>query len=257
VSYETIRYEIKGPLALITMDRAAKLNAISLAMLDELHAALSAATRDDRARAIALTGSGRAFASGSDLTEVQHRDLNKAMEPLVQGISEHLQRCPKPTIAAINGICYGGGLELALGCDLRVASTRARFATPEGKLGIIPGGGASQRLPRIVGRSWAMEMLVMGTELDAERAYQVGLVSRLVEPSELLPEVHRMADRIASFAPLVPLFMKAMVNYGMEGSLVAGLALEKFAQGALLETEDKKEGLEAFLGKRKPRWKGR
>jgi enoyl-CoA hydratase len=258
VSYENIVFEVDPPLALITINRPKRRNAISLATLREMHDALQQATREDSVRAIAVTGMGdRAFASGSDLNEVEHRDLTKAMEPLVQGISEHLQRCPKPTIAAINGLCFGGGLEVALGCDLRVASTNASFATPEGKLGIIPGGGATQRLPRIVGRSWAMEMLVMGTTIDAQRAYQLGLVTRLVEPEELMPEVRKMADHIGTYAPLVPLFMKAMVNYGMEGSMVAGLALEKFAQGALLETADKKEGLRAFLEKREPRWQGR
>jgi enoyl-CoA hydratase/carnithine racemase len=257
LSYENLQYEVEGPLALITIDRPGVLNAISLDTLRELHHAVEQANADACVRAIALTGTGRAFASGSDLNEVQHRDLTKAMEPLVQGIAEHLQRCPKPTIAAVNGICFGGGLELALACDLRVASTQALFATPEGRLGIIPGGGATQRLPRLIGRTWAMEMLIMGQRIDAERALQIGLVSRLVQPEQLLPEVRKMADHIAGYAPLVPLFMKAMVNYGMEGSLLSGLALEKFAQGALLSTEDKREGLSAFLEKREPRWKGR
>ena len=258
MAYENLLYQVEGPLALITIDRPDVLNAISLDTLGELHRAVDEANQDERVRAIALTGAGdKAFASGSDLSEVEHRDLKKAMEPLVQGIAEQLQRCPKPTIAAVNGVCFGGGLEVALGCDLRVASTRASFATPEGRLGIIPGGGATQRLPRIIGRTWAMEMLVMGRRLDAERALALGLVSRLVEPERLLPEVREMAAHIAGYAPFVPLFMKAMVNYGMEGSLGAGLALEKFAQGALLGTEDKAEGMRAFLEKREPRFKGR
>ena len=258
MAYEHVLYEVEGPLALVTIDRPDVLNAISLDALDELHAAVEEGARDERVRAIAVTGAGdRAFAAGSDLKEVEHRDLKQALEPLVQGIAERLQRCVKPTIAAIDGICFGGGLEVALGCDLRVATPRSSFATPEGRLGIIPGGGATQRLPRLVGRAWALEMLVMGRRLDAERALALGLVTRLVEPERLLPEVREMAEHIAGYAPLVPPFMKAMVNYGMEGSLGAGLALEKFAQGALLGTEDKAEGLRAFVEKREPRFKGR
>ncbi len=258
MSYENILYEAEGPLALITINRPGRHNAISLATLDDLHAAIERAARDEAVRVIAITGAGdKAFASGSDLEEVERRDLAKALEPLVQGVAEKLERTPKPTIAAINGICMGGGLEVALGCDLRIASRSARFATPEGKLGIIPGGGATQRLPRIVGRGWALEMLLMGETIDAEHALRIGLVTRLAEASELIPEVRRMAEHLASFAPLVPRFMKAMVHSGMEGSLAAGLAMEKFAQGALCETEDKAEGIRAFLEKRRPEWKGR
>ncbi len=258
MSYDNLLYEIEGPLALITINRAERHNAISLATLDDLHAAIGHAAEDEAVRVIAITGAGdKAFASGSDLEEVQRRDLWTAFTPLVQGVAERLERTPKPTIAAINGYCMGGGLEVALGCDLRIAASHAQFATPEGKLGIIPGGGATQRLPRLVGRAWAMEMLLMGETVDADRALQIGLVTRVVPPGELLPTVRAMATHLASFAPFVPRFMKAMVHSGMEGSLAAGLAMEKFAQGALCETEDKAEGIRAFLEKRRPEWKGR
>jgi enoyl-CoA hydratase len=258
MSYENLLYETRGPLALITINRPAKLNAISLGTVDELHVAIAAAADDPAVRVLAITGAGdKAFAAGSDLAEVVHRDLNKALEPIVQGIAERLERWPKPTIAAINGICFGGGLEVALGCDLRVAGRRARFATPEGKLGIIPGGGATQRLPRLVGRAWALDMLLMGEPIDAERALQIGLVTRLVDDADLLATVQRMAEHLAGFAPLVPRYMKAMVHAGMEGSLAAGLAMEKFAQAGLCETADKKEGLAAFMEKRPPKWTGR
>ena len=232
--YDNLLYEVEGPLALITINRADRHNAISLATLDDFHTAIQAAAADEAVRVIAITGAGeKAFASGSDLEEVERRDLAKALEPLVQGVAERLERTPKPSIAAINGYCMGGGLEVALGCDLRVASVNAKFATPEGKLGIIPGGGAPQRLPRIVGRGWALEMLLMGETIDAEAELRMGLVTRVVEPEELMPEVRRMADHLATFAPFVPRFMKAMVHSGMEGSLATGLAMEKFAQGAL------------------------
>ena len=257
-TFENVLYEVRGPLALITLNRPSKRNAISLGTLEELHQAVTLAEHDDAVRVLAFTGAGdKAFASGSDLAEVEHRDLKKALEPIVQGLAERLERLPKPTIAAINGLCYGGGLEVALGCDVRVASETAAFATPEGKLGIIPGGGATQRLPRIVGRGWGMHMLLMGEPIDAQQALAIGLVTKLTAPEALLDEVQAMAEHLATFAPFVPRFMKAMVHSGMEASLVAGLALEIFAQGALCETEDKKEGLRAFLEKRPPQWQGR
>lgn len=258
MTYENILYEVNGPMALITINRAAKRNALSLGTLDDIHAALDDAESNETVRVIVFTGAGdKAFAAGSDLSEVVDRDLKKALEPIVQGVAERLERSFKPTIAAINGFCMGGGLELALGCDLRVGTTTAQFATPEGKLGIIPGGGATQRLPRLIGRTWAMEMLLMGETMGAERALQVGLITRLVEPEQLMEEVDRMVNHLANFAPLVPQFMKAMVNYGMEGSQYSSMMLEKFAQSALMSTEDKKEGLDAFLNKRPPQWKGK
>jgi enoyl-CoA hydratase len=257
-SFTCILYEVMAPLALITMNRPDKHNAISLQTLAELQQAVSLAAAEEQVRVIAITGAGgRAFASGSDLAEVASRDLRKAMEPIVQGLARQLEELPKPTIAAIDGICMGGGLEVALGCDLRVCTPASRFATPEGKLGIIPGGGATARLPRIVGKGWALEMMLMGEPINAERALQIGLVTRMVEAPELIPEVSRMAEHLATFAPFVPHFMKTMVHQGMEGSVAAALTMEKFAQGALLQTEDKEEGISAFLAKRKPEFKGR
>ncbi|MDE0659858.1 MAG: enoyl-CoA hydratase/isomerase family protein [Gammaproteobacteria bacterium] len=258
MTYREIRYEAEGPLALVTINRPEKHNAISLATLRELQESVAAAAEHDNIKVIAITGAGgRAFASGSDLSEVLDRDLHKALEPIVQGLAEQLERTPKPTIAAIDGFCMGGGLEVALGCDLRIATPRSQFATPEGKLGIIPGGGATARLPRLVGRAWAMEMMLMGEPIDAKTALSIGLVTRLVEPEELIAQVRRMADHLASFAPFVPRTMKAMVHFGMEASMAGALMFEKYAQGALVQTEDKHEGITAFLGKRKPVFKGR
>tara|TARA_A100001037_G_C15085781_1_gene606607 strand:+ start:543 stop:1280 length:738 start_codon:yes stop_codon:yes gene_type:complete len=244
-------------MALITINRPDKHNAISLGTLDELQSAVSIAAADEKVRVITLTGAGdRSFASGSDLSEVLERDFKKALEPIVQGLAEQLEKTPKPTIAAINGICMGGGLEVALGCDLRIASPNAKFATPEGKLGIIPGGGACARLPRIVGRGWGLEMLLMGEAIDVERAFQIGLVTRVVREGSLIEEAKRMADHLSSFAPFVPRTMKAMVHFGMEASLAGALMLEKYAQGSLVQTEDKVEGITAFLEKRDPKFTG-
>ena len=233
MSFENILYSIEGPLALITINRAEKHNAISLATLDELNDAVDEAARTEEVRVISITGAGgKSFASGSDLSEVLDRDLKKALEPIVQGLADKLERTPKPTIAAIDGICMGGGLEVALGCDLRVATPKSRFATPEGKLGIIPGGGATARLPRIVGKGWGMEMMLMGEPIDANRALQIGLVTRIVESENLIAEVKSMADHLSQFAPFVPRTMKAMVHFGMEASLAGALIFEKYAQGA-------------------------
>ncbi len=258
MSFDNILYLEEGPLALITINRAEKHNAISLATLDELNEAVDQAAATEEVRVISITGAGgKSFASGSDLSEVLDRDFKKALEPIVQGLADKLERTPKPTIAAIDGICMGGGLEVALGCDLRVATPRSKFATPEGKLGIIPGGGATARLPRIVGRGWGMEMMLMGEPIDADRALQIGLVTRLVEPEELIPEIKRMADHLSQFAPFVPRTMKAMVHFGMEASMAGALMFEKYAQGALVQTQDKEEGIRAFLDKRKPSFKGK
>jgi len=256
--FECVLYEVKNALALITINRPEKHNAISLQTLSELQQAVDLAAADETVRVIAITGAGgRAFASGSDLNEVMNRDLKKAMEPIVQGLALQLENLPKATIAAIDGICMGGGLEVALGCDMRICSSRSRFGTPEGKLGIIPGGGATVRLPRIVGRGWAMEMMLMGEPVGAEQALQMGLVTCVMEADQLMTELERRAAHLATFAPFVPQFMKLMVHKGMEGSKEAALTMEKIGQGALLQTEDKNEGIDAFLNKRKPEFIGR
>ena len=257
-AFKNLTISMEAPLATITINRADKHNAISLETLDELHQAFEQAAGNDAVRVICVTGAGgRAFASGSDLSEVIDRDLKKGMEPIVQGLAAKFETSPKVTIAAIDGICMGGGLEIALGCDLRVCTPHSQFATPEGKLGIIPGGGATARFPRLVGKGWALEMLLMGEPIKADQALQIGLVTRIVEPEKLSQEVTLMADHLAGFAPFVPQFMKIMVQQGLEGSSDAALAMEKFAQSALLQTEDKQEGITAFLEKRKPEFKGR
>ena len=258
MKFKTIIYEIIESLAYITINRAHKHNAISLETLDELNKAVEIAAEDDNLRVISITGAGgKAFAAGSDLSEVLDRDLKKTLNPIIQGLALRLEAMPKPTIAAIDGICMGGGLEVALACDLRIATPKSQFATPEGKLGIIPGGGATARLPRIVGRGWGMEMLLMGEPVNAEKALHIGLITRLVESDQLKSEVVRIAKHLSSFAPFVPPTMKAMVHKGMDSSLSGALMLEKYAQGALVQTEDKREGISSFLEKREPKFKGK
>ena len=168
-AFENVLYSVRGPLALITINRPEKHNAISLATLDDLHGAVDQAAYDDAVRVIAITGAGARRLLRDQTYQVINRDFKKALEPIVQGLADKFERTPKPTIAAIDGICMGGGLEVALGCDLRVATPQSRFATPEGKLGIIPGGGATARLPRVVGRGWGMEMMLMGEPIGADQ----------------------------------------------------------------------------------------
>ena len=256
MSFENIKVKKIENLCLITINRPQKYNAISLATLSELEQALDQSANDNNVKVIAFTGEGKkAFASGSDFSEVKDRNLKKALEPIIQGLADKMEKTPKPIIAAINGVCMGGGLEVALGCDLRIATKNAIFATPEGKLGIIPGGGATARLPRIIGRSWGMEMLLMGESINAEKALKIGLVTRVVSQEDLIPEVIKMSKILSKFAPFVPRTIKAIVNFGMEGSLASALMFEKYAQGALVQTEDKKEGINAFLEKRPPEFK--
>jgi enoyl-CoA hydratase len=258
MQYKNILYDRINSLALITINRAHKHNAISLDTVEELNAAVDVSAQDPDVKVLAITGAGgKSFASGSDLNEVLNRDLKKALDPIIQGLTLKLERTPKPTIAAIDGICMGGGLEVALGCDLRIATPKSKFATPEGKLGIIPGGGATARLPRIVGRGWGMEMLLMGEPINSERALQIGLITRIVEPSDLKAEVCRMSEHLSKFAPFVPRTMKALVHSGMDSSLSGALMLEKYAQAALVQTDDKQEGISAFLEKRDPLFKGK
>lgn len=258
MKFKNILFKKIDTLALITINRAEKHNAISLNTLEDLNQAVDNSIIDDKIRVLAIAGAGgKAFASGSDLNEVLNRDLKKTLNPLIQGLALKLEGMPKPTLAAIDGICMGGGLEVALACDLRIATPKSKFSTPEGKLGIIPGGGATARLPRIVGRGWGMEMLLMGESISAKKALRIGLITRLVESEFLLDEVIRIAKHLSSFAPFVPPTMKAMVHKGMDSSLSGALMLEKYAQGALVQTQDKYEGISSFLEKRTPKFKGK
>ena len=258
MDFRNIHVEKTEELFLLTINRPDKRNAISLDALHELNLAMDKAAADDDIKVIAITGAGkRAFAAGADLNEVIDRDLKKALEPIIQGLADKMERIPKPILAAVNGVCMGGGLEIALGCDLRVASPNAIFGTPEGKLGIIPGGGATARLPRLVGKGWGMEMLLMGEPINAEKALQIGLVTRIVPQEELIAEIKKMSELLASYAPFVPRTIKAVVNFGMEASLAGALIFEKYAQGALVQTEDKNEGIKAFLEKRQPIFRGK
>ncbi len=248
-----------GLLSVITLDRPEARNALSLEMRDELERALVAFEADAGKRVAILTGAGdKAFCVGADLT---------APPPPSSGAAAQLDRgnrslvrdleLSKPLIAAINGMALGGGLELALLCDIRIASRTATFALPEVRIGSMPGSGGTQRLPRAVGVSQAMLLALSGERITADEALQMGLVGRVVEPADLLSTTLQIAERIADNAPLAVRMTRKAIREGMELPLAQGLALERTLFTIIRETEDRAEGRSAFREKRKPVFKGR
>jgi enoyl-CoA hydratase len=255
-----LRVAIDGAVATITLDRADKLNALTMAMLEALEAACTTIDHATTVRAVIVaSASDKAFCAGADILEWSPlggigmwqrwiRDGHRAFE--------RLARLRQPTIAAIGGIAYGGGLELALACDLRIAADNAVFGLPEPTLGIIPGAGGTQRLPRVVGLGRAKEMILTGARWDAARALEVGLVSAVVPPADLARTAREWADRVLALGPLAVRLAKASLNASSQMPLAAGLAYESAVQAITFESQDKHEGTTAFLEKRKPQFRG-
>jgi enoyl-CoA hydratase len=259
-SFETIIVERDGPVAVVTLNRPKVLNSINATMLAELGRALAALDADAEIRAIVLTGAGeRAFAAGADIGELNAlpnavAGVAKARDG--QGVTLLMERMRKPVIAAVNGFALGGGCELALGCDIRLASEKARFGQPEVQLGLMPGFGGSQRTARLLGRGMAMYMCLSGEHIDAQEALRAGLVEKVVAPDALLDEAKRIAGVIASKAPLAVEATKRAIDEGISLSTAAGLELEALHFGTLIDTNDFKEGTAAFLEKRAPNFTG-
>ncbi|HLJ67642.1 MAG TPA: enoyl-CoA hydratase-related protein [Chloroflexota bacterium] len=251
----------RGPAGIITINRPRVLNALSHETLQEISSAFDELVADPEVRAIIVTGSGdRAFAAGADIAELQ--SLATAQEGFEHSKSSHqllfkMQDAPKPVIMAVNGYALGGGCELALGGDIILASDNARFGQPEVNLGIIPGFGGTQRLPRLVGRTRALEMIFTGDQIKAEEAYRIGLVNRVVPADQLLAVAEEMAARIARKAPLAIAMAKRAVYEGLERSPREGNELEMRYFGDAVATDDRKEGTAAFLEKREPVWQGK
>ena len=253
-SYQHILLEPHGAVMVITLNRPQVLNALNAPMVAEIASALGVIAADPALRCVVLTGSGaRAFAAGADIAEMQ----GAAPDARVAGSWASIAAFPKPLIAAVNGLALGGGMELALICDISIASERARFGQPEINLGIIPGAGGTQRLARVVGKSLAMEMILNARMLSADEALRVGLVSSVYPAETLLHNALKTAQQIAARAPLAAIAAKRSVNAAFELSLAAGLALEREQFAALFATEDQREGMAAFLEKRRPVWKGK
>ncbi len=258
--FQLLIYEKKATLAYITINRPDAMNALSNALVEEFSQAFDLVEQDEDVRALIITGAGeKAFMAGADIKELEKRDyvLGRQQTRRRQQVFNRIAEMKIPVIAAINGFALGAGLELAIACTLRVACEEARLGSPEVNLGIIPGDGATQRLPRLVGFGRAMEMVLTGDQLDAQEAYRIGLVNKVVPRGELMETTKKLAEKIASKAPLAVQCAKEAVNRSMEVGIYEGLAHESYLHAFTCATDDKKEGVSAFLEKRKPNFQGK
>ena len=256
---ETILIERRGRVALITINRPDKLNALNIKTRQETAEALDELRTDDEIRVVVITGAGeKAFVAGADINEfagrsaIQHRTVMKA-----KSIFTAAEDFPKPIIAMINGFCLGGGCELALSCDIRIASDKSRFGQPEINLGIIPGGGGTQRLTRLVGEGKAMQMILTGEMIDAQEAYRIGLVNDVYPADQLESKTMELAGKIAEKSPVALAMAKTAVKNAARMNLREGLDQEIDLFALCFSSEDKEEGVRAFLEKRKADFKGR
>jgi enoyl-CoA hydratase len=257
MAYEFILVELDPPLGVITLNRPKVLNALSPELIGEVTAALAELGRDESVRAVVITGGPKVFAAGADIGDMAERGPVDQLQRDQTGRWAAIAAFSKPLLAAVNGYALGGGCELALMCDLIVAGDNARFGQPEINLGIIAGAGGTQRWPRTAGKYVAMEVNLTGVPVSAQRAYQLGIVNKVV-PAELTIEVaRRMGRRIAEKAPLAARLVKESVNQALETPLQQGLAVERRNFYFLFATEDQKEGMRAFLEKRRGVFKGR
>lgn len=260
MAFENIQLEIRGSIALLTLNRPKVLNALNAATLGELQSAINAVREDDSIRAAILTGAGeKAFAAGADIQELAKANgvNGRALALRGQAVFQALENCGKPVIACINGFALGGGCELALACTLRIASENAKLGQPEVKLGLLPGYGGTQRLPRLVDKGAALKLILTGEMISAAEALRIGLVDEVVAPDELLNRGEALARTIAGMAPVAVRYSIEAVNKGYNLPLGEALALEAALFGLACGTEDKAEGTAAFLAKRAPEWKGR
>lgn len=259
-SLETLLCEVSGKIATITLNRPKVLHALNAQVFDELEAIFNSLSNDPSIRAILITGAGdKAFAAGADINELValNRTIGEQKSLRGQAVFHLIETCGKPVIALINGFALGGGCELALACHLRIASDKARLGQPEVKLGLLPGYGGSQRLPRIVGPAAALKLLLTGEIIDAAEAFRIGLVNEVVPSEQLLSRGSELAQAIAAQAPLAVTACIEAVRRGAYLPLDAALRLEADLFGQLCATQDKAEGTKAFLEKRTPTWIGR
>ncbi|MEM4734077.1 MAG: enoyl-CoA hydratase-related protein [Candidatus Bathyarchaeia archaeon] len=259
-AYETIKVEREQSVLWIILNRAHRLNAFNDVMLEELGDVLDTAEKDPSVKCVVITGEGdRAFSAGADVTMFPKATPAKAEEfsRFGQKIFGKIEEMSKPVIAAINGFALGGGLELALTCDFRVAAEHAELGSPEIALGLIPGWGGTQRLVRIVGLAKAKEMVMLGERVKAEEALKIGLVHKVVHFDKLRDEVRALANRLAEGPPIAMRYAKHALNFGTQVPLEVGLRLESGLMGLTFSTEDLKEGVEAFMSRRKAEFKGK
>src|SRR5215470_580794 len=258
--FENIRLEKKNQIAYITIDRPKVLNALNMATMGELRTLFSDLKQDREVRVVILTGAGeKSFVAGADIGELQRNNPVEAKEYTHRGqaVLDLIENLGKPVIGCINGFALGAGCELAMACTMRLASESAKLGQPEVKLGIIPGYGGTQRLPRLVGKGLAMQLVLTGEVISAQEAHRIGLVNEVVPGAELIPRAESIAAKIMANAPLAVQYAMEAVNKGMEMTLAEGLYLEAVLFGIACATEDKAEGTKAFLEKRAAQFKGK
>jgi enoyl-CoA hydratase len=253
MNFENIIAESRQPIGLITLNRPEALNALSTPLMQELSEAIDEFEADSAIHVIVITGSDKAFAAGADIKEMQSKSyMDVYKEDFITRDWERVSRCRKPTIAAVAGFALGGGCELAMMCDILIAAENAKFGQPEIKLGIIPGSGGTQRLPRAVGKAKAMDLVLTGRMMDAEEAERAGLVSRIVPSRKLLEEALRVAAEIAAFSVPSVMMAKESVERAYETTLSEGVRFERRLFHSVFATDDQSEGMSAFAEKREP-----
>ncbi|HRK17827.1 MAG TPA: enoyl-CoA hydratase [Hyphomicrobiaceae bacterium] len=254
MAYQNILVETRGKVGIITLNRPAALNALNAELIGETNAVLDQWEADDAIGCIIITGSDKAFAAGADIKQMQTKTYMQAYKEDFIGVWDRVARCRKPTIAAVAGFALGGGCELAMMCDFIIAADTAKFGQPEIKLGVMPGAGGTQRLTRFVGKSKAMEMCLTGRMMDAAEAERCGLVSRVVPAADLLADAVKTAETIAAMSLPIVMMTKESVNRSYETTLAEGIRFERRVFHAMFSTADQKEGMTAFVEKRKPKF---
>ncbi|MBE6065208.1 short-chain-enoyl-CoA hydratase [Clostridium cochlearium] len=253
MDFKNLILEKDGKIAVLTINRPNALNALNSELLKELDSAIDCLSEDDEVLAVVLTGAGKAFVAGADIGEMKDLTVSEGRKfgTLGNKVFRKLETLEKPVIAAVNGFALGGGCEISMACDIRIASEKAKFGQPEVGLGITPGFGGTQRLARLVGPALAKELIYTADIIDAEEALRIGLVNKVVEKDELLDTAKKMANKIASNAPIAVKLCKSAINRGLQCDIDTGIAFEAEVFGECFSTEDQKEGMTAFLEKRK------
>ena len=258
MAYETLLTDKQRGIGCIVVNRPDVRNAMNRRVMDDLRRALDEFREDDGIGVVVLRGAGeKAFVAGADIGELRERTARDGLAASMQRLYDEIEGYEKPTVAAVNGYALGGGLELAMACDIRIASENACFGLPETALSIIPGAGGTQRLARLVGKGRALEMILSGRALDAEEAWAIGLVTKVVPQAGLMDAARETAGQILSKGPLAVRLARLAVQTGLETDQKTGLVVERLAQALLYASEDKREGTSAFIEKRKPHFKGR
>ena len=259
MEFENVILEKNGAIAVLTVNRPKALNALNAETLNDISAALDEIGKDESIKAVIVTGAGKAFVAGADIAQMRDFDARegRSFGQLGNAVFRKMELMSQPFIAAVNGFALGGGCELALACDIRLASENAKFGQPEVTLGITAGFGGTQRLPRVVGSGMASELLFTGGLIDAQEAYRIGLVNHVYSADSLMDEAVKLANKILESAPVAVALSKSAVQRGLNVDLDSGQAYESNVFGLTFSTEDQKEGMTAFLEKRKPTYKGR